>query len=217
MKIGRMKSTEAQGTLYDYDRLLETTGAKRSWVGDFFEELTAKTSGARRVKTSGDAEICPDLRFDPATFFECKGIGLSGQAIMYEDRFKKDRRFINEHGVNVYYWFWRHNFGVMQADSMNSLRAGLASTVATVGVIDRRTLEAILKARPKRRINSRYMKSGGRNGYGEEGYGIGWAFPIKLVLDRCPIRRRVVAQAYGERAAFQFCAVDFFCLDFLTQ
>lgn len=198
------------------DPLLETTGAKRSWVGDFFEELTKKVSGAGRIKTSGEADICPDLQFDRDTYFECKGVGNSGQAIMYEGRYYKDQRFIEEEKVSVFYWIWRHKFGVIKADTMSELRAGLAATTFAVAVIDRSTLARYLIQRPVRRINSRYMKSSGMlNGYGDEAYGTGWAFPTSDIFKRCPVRRRVAASAYGQPVDFEFCAVDFTFLEFL--
>ncbi len=216
MKIGRLKSVEKQSALFEVDRLLLTTGAKRSWVGDFFEEATSKLTGAKRVKTSGEADICPDLMFSAKTFFECKGVGNTGQAIMYDNRFDKDRRFIDEEGVQLFYWFWRHRFGVVGADSMNELRRGLGATSFAVGVIDRATLEAVIAGREKRQINSQYMKSGGRNGYGSKGYGMGWAFPTKLVFDRCPVRRRVARTVYGVAVEVEFCAFDPLCLDFIA-
>ncbi len=101
MRIGRDKAIDRQSTMFEVDRLLTSTGACRSWVGDFFEELLADLTGATRIRTESGADICPDLRFNSECFFECKGIGQSGQGIMYQNRYEKDGRFIESNDVDV--------------------------------------------------------------------------------------------------------------------
>jgi hypothetical protein len=140
---------------------------------------------ADRVKCDSTADICPDLRVGSSNVFvESKAIGQSGQAILYANRVAKDRRFMRE-GNRIVYAFWRHRFAALKAATIEELWRGLGASVECVSLIDAATLATILRGREKRRINSRYMKSGVRNGYGSNGYGVGWAFPYSEVLSAC--------------------------------
>lgn len=213
MKIGRERNTDRQLDLFDgdvRDRPLVSLGQSRSWVGDFFEELTASLTGAARLRTDSAAEICPDLRLDERTFFECKGIGKSGQAIMYEGRFRKDADLMYENRVSIYYFFWRHRFAVAEARTMNELRRGLAASVESVSILTRNGLENVLSFRTLRAINSQYAggrQQGGQrkvNGYADpKMYGTGWAFPLSDVTNRCAFGRYDgAASAYGVECRF---------------
>lgn len=202
MKVASAKFVDRQRLIFDPDPLLLSTGAARSWVGDFFEELTASITGATRLKTDSNADICPDLRFAADTFFECKGVGRSGQAIMYQRRFEKDRRFIDQNTANVFYWFWRHKAAVLESETIGDLRTALAASVYTVAVISRRTLEEIISTRPLRRINSKYTTAGKRNGYGSDNYGTGWTIPLSRIFEKCAAVGSVGGFAFGKAARF---------------
>lgn len=202
MRVATAKFVDQQRLIFDPDPLLLSTGAARSWVGDFFEELTAGVTGATRLKTDCNADICPDLRFTPDTFFECKGIGQSGQAIMYKRRFEKDRRFIDTNDTEIFYWFWRHKAAVLDSETIGDLRRALAAGVYAVAVISRGTLESIISARPLRRINSKYTTAGKRNGYGSDNYGTGWTIPLSRIFEKCAAAGSVGGSAFGLAARF---------------
>lgn len=199
MKVATAKAINRQTLIFDPDPLLESTGAARSWVGDFFEQLTASLTSGLRLKTDSGCDICPDILLQaggmgsPARFAECKAVGQSGQAIMYKCRFEKDRRAIEENGLQIYYFFWRHRSPVLASETINHLRGALAGSIERVGIISRQTLEEILANRQPRRINSQYQKNGPQN-YAK--YGEGWAFPIAEVFARC--------QQIGGKRAFAY-------------
>lgn len=202
LRVASSKARVSQGTLFSAERPLETAGAARSRTGDFFEELAKFALVADRIKVDSTADICPDLRIGSSNVFvESKAIGNSGQAILYANRVAKDRRFIRE-GNRIVYAFWRHRFAAMGAKTIEELWRGLGASIECLSLLDERTLRGILQGRPKRRINSRYMKSGVRNGYGSNGYGVGWCFPYSSILAACsPTLFEASGEPYGIEVA----------------
>lgn len=173
-----------QGTLFDVDPLLTSTGAARSWVGDFFEEATAVLTGATRLRTDGRLPWCPDLQFSARHFLESKAVGQSGQMIVYEGRANKDADNLRRRRARLTYVIWRHRFRTTTATSHGELRRGLAEGVEYVLLIDFAELHAILRKIPPRKVNTVYTIAGRRNGYGSEskGYGIGWTISLRSLI-----------------------------------
>lgn len=187
MKVGgiRKRKSELQLRLFDDERALKTMGAARNFVGEFFEEVAAAMFDVKRIKEDTSADICPDLKVDDNAYLECKSIGNSGQGLIYVDRYKKDRKFCKE-GNSIGYLFFKHKFEVAKARSLEQLREGLAVNLEHACLIESETLRKILRKRPLRKLNSKYMKkSGVRNGWGN--YGRGWAFPYSEILNECSI------------------------------
>ena len=204
MRVGTAKAVDRQTLIFDPDYLLTSMGAARSWVGDFFEEMLSSLTHSIRIKTDSGADICPDLWHSERTYLECKAIGQSGQAIFYKCRWEKDARFIAD-GATIYYAFFRHRSPVAGHETLNSLRAGLASSVERMAIVRRDTLQTILDRYPVRRINSQYQKNKSQQ-YAK--YGEGWVFPIAKVFDVCQNIGGKNGFAYRERRFINIWADD---------
>jgi hypothetical protein len=144
-------------------------------------------TGARRLKTDCNAEICPDLYFDDDVWFECKSVGKTSAIIIYEHRHEKYLRFVSR-GNSLYYWIWHHSGKVGAAETANDIRREVASSLRSVYVIDQRTLHGLLSGTPQS-LNSHYYSGG----LGREVFrGAGWKVPIKAIQSHCLLNSRTV-------------------------
>jgi hypothetical protein len=168
------KHATNQPLLFDNARRLSGDGAVRSWVGDFFEEAGARLTGATRLRTSGLCAWCPDLRWDDRIGFECKAVGNSGSVIIYQCRLEKDLEQSARHGVELWYWIFRHTAPVLGTLFIDDLRQKLAAATIKVACVPLADLAAACYEMPLRRVNSAYTSAGKRLGYGQKQYGIGW-------------------------------------------
>lgn len=187
MRLPRPKTADTQLRLFDAPKTI-TAAAARSWVGDYFESQTARLTGAVRLRTDCRADICPDLRYDDRTFFECKGCGKNQNVTFYRGRVEKDLSFIEATGSAVVYWLWSHSFPVNEAGDLTELREGLRQTTRRLVVVGHDVLAAVVRDRQPRTLNTAYTRNGTyRLGYGNAraGYGEGWCVPLSVFAERC--------------------------------
>lgn len=185
VKLPKPKAVDRQRRLFETDKLLLSKGETRWAVGEFFEQAVADVSGGVRLKTDSRCDICPDLQFTEDLFGETKGIGKNNAVIFYECRFEKDQRFIRETGNSLIYWLWKHDCPVLEAESYNDLRDGLAARTQRLIVIDHDLLERGTQLRAPRIVNSGYNANGQPTGYGKNGTGSGWTIRLSFFLDHC--------------------------------
>lgn len=155
-------------------RLWESTlrgpGASRYWVGEFCEELTARVSGAKRLKTDSKADVCPDHEFSSEIYFESKASGKTPQIILFSFRLNRYLQFIEQMDVKVYYWIWKHRSSTGGCETVESLQRTLAASLEYVLVVDHDTILQCTKECRFRTVNS-----GCRNG-------LGWTIGLKKLM-----------------------------------
>jgi len=194
------KSRAQDRQLLFFDVVTLSLGLARVTTGDFFEVAAASVSRGTLLRTSSDCDICPDLYHSPGLYSEIKAVGRSGSAIIYDHRLAKDRRFIDNTGSQLHYWFWRHTFKVTEAETPSELRAGLSQAVTKLFILDFPTLERILLSRPVKVLNTAGVSRNGKAiGYGGKGYGHGWSLTMTSIEEYCTLVRELPpTQAYGE-------------------
>lgn len=186
--LPKPKAQDRQRFLFERDKLLSGKGACRSWTGDFFEEATARATGAIRFRTDSRCCTCPDMYFVERIFFECKSVGNNGSFIIYSGRLVKDRAFLqDEYGRTLLYWLWRHTAAVHENDSILELRGNLSLSVRHVAIVTMDEIVDHLQGKPERQVNKSKTSDGRRLGYGNEdkGYGWGWTVPFNAMFERC--------------------------------
>jgi hypothetical protein len=163
--VVKFQSTHYQKTLFDPP--LRAVGALRNICGEFAELCTQRVSGARRLRTDSRQTICPDLHFDDNIWFECKSVGKSGYAIIYQKRYEKERTFISQ-GNQLVYWIWSHGGAIGKAASVGEIQQQFSENLRCVYVVDCRELWSYLDETPVILNNSYFSNSraGGFKGSG---------------------------------------------------
>ncbi len=161
-----------------------THGRCRVLVGDFMEEATAAISGGKRLKTDSTKVTCPDVQISKHRFLESKSIGLSGKAIIYEERLKRDFKFCSA-GRELFYCFWSHRFKVSQAESKAELHKAIKKHLVDVVIVPFDVLWSIYSKIPAKLLNNAYTKNGKRIGWGSNGHSMGWNVSIKQLRGLC--------------------------------
>ena len=200
MRLPKAKSVDRQGRLFHVDRPLSSKGETRWAAGEFFEQAVAVASGGERLRTDATADICPDVRIAAGQFAESKCVGRTGAVIFYEGRFLKDRAFMAATGHEIVYWFWRHDYAVLKAESYDELRQGLAGAAKVLVIVDPVTLAQSVEGKPVRVVNSAHTAEGGRLGYGNaaKGYGVGWTIRMTYFTERSiSVTDRLKVRVYG--------------------
>lgn len=204
MKLPKAKAVDRQQRLFAVDKALTSKGETRWATGEFFEEAVAEACGGKRLRTDASADICPDVKIAEGLFAESKAVGRTGSVIFYEGRYLKDRDFMATTGHKIIYWFWRHQYPVLTAQSYGELRAGLAASLTELVIADADLLYRAVDGKPTRQVNSGQTAAGGRLGYGNaaKGYGIGWTLRLSFFAERSellPTRLRM--QVYGHQVS----------------
>lgn len=171
--LPKARHIDKQMVLFEKDKILKSTGSCRTWVGDFFEEATVQVSGAKRLKTDSNCEICPDHQFDEITFFECKGSGKNKQVILYDTRLEKDLR-LSKSGRNLCYWIWCHNLRLKGIDTLSELRTRLAEETSEVLICSMGAIWRMVVDKPTRVVNSGWHDGAQ-----------GWTISTKQLKDQC--------------------------------
>lgn len=206
MILPKFKYADRQGRLFDAPKLIKSTGELRWAVGEFFEELTATITSARRLRTDSRAPVCPDLQFSPDTFFEVKGVGKTNKVILYSGRQTKYAEFIGG-GYRVDHWIWTHNFRASNTETYPDLYSALARHTRQLLIVDFDFLQEQCTG-AARVINSQYNKQHKGNGYSNnELYGTGWFVPIRLMQTLC-FRR---AELFSCGGRYPIAGVEVFC------
>lgn len=183
MIVSKCKSDQLPLFVGGVDMKFRTMAQTRNFVGDWCEVATAAASGARRMKTDCNADICPDLMFDDRTYFESKAIGKTGSAIVYAHRAENDQRFCDR-GNRLFYWMWNHGTAAGEMRSIYELREGLSCTIKSLAIVEFQTLYAILKSHPLKVLNNKKKTpAGARLGYGSPTYKHGWNVRLKIIND----------------------------------
>jgi len=145
------KTTLRSDVLWDWvnDVPMKSQAQARPYVGDFFEEATAKLMDGFRLKTDAGAEICPDILLRDGWYVECKSVGLSNTSVMYDHRILKYDRFIRE-GNKLLYAFWRHKASCAAVTSRNDLWKMLSENTTGVVVVPAWIVHKALWAAPQR-------------------------------------------------------------------
>jgi hypothetical protein len=188
MIVSSVKSSE-QMPLFPMgsDKVFRTMAQTRNYVGDFFEAATAAATGAKRMKTDCNADICPDLHYGGETYFESKAIGKTGAAIVYTHRADNDARFLAT-GRSLYYWFWRHATPAGEMKSLYQLRSHLTQSIQSAAIIEFSQLHRILAAFPIKTLNNKKRTPiGARLGYGTETYKMGWNVRLSAIHEALPV------------------------------
>lgn len=170
MRISTPRLPDLQPALiggYGQEDRIFPLAACRSYVGDFFEELTVNTFGGQRLKTDSTKDICPDIQIRDTTFLESKSVGCSGAIIVYESRLMKDLAFVAE-GNTLYYIFWQHNCRITDGMKLGALRDALAVSVKSVTVVPLEKLRQSLTT--LKVLNAKHTA----RGYGSHGYTSGY-------------------------------------------
>lgn len=185
MNLPRPKSTEVQLKLFEDDQRIKSMGHLRWAVGDYYEQLTRQVSGAARLMTDSNADICPDHHFLARTYFECKAVGKTGRTIFYTGRIARYDQFFNL-GNAIDHWIWCHNVRVGHIRSFNALHSLLLENTRQLLIIDFPLLKEIISKHPQTPINSQYNIRVRKGGYhNNEEYGSGWSIPIKTLREHC--------------------------------
>lgn len=117
------------------DRPLDTTAAVRTVTGDFYEECTAVLTRAKRLRTDGRSEICPDLAHDERSFLEVKSLSQKNGLYLYDHRMQKDQQLVSERWASLAYVLWVHSAPATTAGRLHALHQMLASHIIEVLVI----------------------------------------------------------------------------------
>lgn len=166
-----------------FETRLLNHGACRHFAGDFFELATVALVGGQRLRTHAAYATCPDIQWRDEICFECKSVGNTASAILYEIRFKRDLQFVRR-GYQLHYWFWRHSHAVAKSQLISELNAGLAANLIEVVVVPFPLLARWLRGRPVKVMNTGQLSSNGnRVGWGSKGYGMGWGVPVSAMKD----------------------------------
>ena len=161
-------------------------GSCRHFTGDFFELATVALVGGKRLRTCSQYATCPDIQWQDKICFECKSVGLTRAAIVYEVRIKRDRKFVRR-GYELYYWFWHHKHKVGNEKLIPELNRGLAQNVREVVVVNFTDLDRWLTGRPVKVMNTGQLSRRGKKvGWGSAGYGMGWGVPVSAVKEMAP-------------------------------
>lgn len=121
-------------------------------VGRFFEEATAALTGGELLGLGTGRGYCPDLRLHNA-YIECKAIGRSNRAILYEDRVRRQELWAKTQNVSVLYYFWKHHAICKRRRSKDRLREVLASELDELLIIPQSAVHQAFCARPPNVIN----------------------------------------------------------------
>lgn len=184
----------AQGS----DRTFSSMAQTRNYVGEFFERLTENLTGALRMKTDCNADICPDLKFNDDQFFECKAIGKSGAVIVYTLRVENDAKFVST-GRRLHYWLWNHSASPGKTKTLYELHAELAVSVRNLCIIDFDSLHAIIKSFPEKILNpKKQCPKGERSGYGAERYKVGYSVRLSAISETLNTTKSMIqSHAFG--------------------
>jgi hypothetical protein len=207
LNLPRHKTEYTQRELFPDTRAPGSMGAIRYWLGDFFEEATARITGARRLVTDSRCKYCPDLHLHKRVFLESKGVGNTGAVLLYRGRVERDRNFQRKSRATLLYCIWRHTAAPCRAECMGSLdtlRSTLATQTVSVMVVPFELVESLVINEPARIINTRY----GRTHDYPNKYGEGWRLPYRTLRGHCT-RQRVAfgPTVYGRQlGALELCA-----------
>jgi len=158
-------------------------GACRHFAGDFYELATVALVGGQRLRTNSQYATCPDIQWRDEICFECKSVGNTNSAILYEIRVQRDIEFV-QRGYQLYYWFWHHRHQVAQSQLISELNRGLAENIREVVVIPFDAMARWLRGRPVKVMNTGQVSSRGKKvGWGSRGYGMGWGVPVSAMKE----------------------------------
>jgi len=200
-----------------FETRLLNHGSCRHFTGDYFELATLGVAGGQRLRTNSQYATCPDIHWRDKICFECKSVGNTRSAILYEVRIERDRKFVAR-GYELYYWFWRHKHSPGKELLISELNAGLANNLVEVIVVPFAFLDRWIAGRPVKVMNTgQVSKRGKKVGWGSAGYGMGWSLPVSAMKELTTATWQVTGlDVRGERFADfpLFGALD---MDFLTS
>lgn len=207
MKLPRSQSLYRQTYLFPDIRAPGSMGAIRYWLGDFFEEATARITGARRLITDSKCAYCPDLHLGKKVFLESKGVGNTGAVLLYRGRVDRDGAFQKRERSKLFYCIWRHVASPCSPaaiGSLDTLRDMLATQTVSVMVVPFELVESLVINEPTRIINTRY----GRADREATKYGMGWRLPYRTLRGYCTRQRVLLGPTvYGRQlGALELCA-----------
>jgi hypothetical protein len=168
---------------------IQSSAQMRNHCGEFAEQLTAKVSGGERCKTDSRYEYCPDILHAADLYGECKSVGKSGHAIIYEGRREKDRALVAS-GRQLLYWFWHHRLMESHAiRDVDALRRGWVRALRFAVVLPFPQVDAIAETRRLKLLNSGYTGGGSELGYGNrsKGYGYGRTLLMSALKAACDV------------------------------
>lgn len=139
------------------DQPVPTMASTRNICGDFFEEASRVLFHAKRHRTDGRCDVCPDLSLieRPLSFIEAKSVGCTRAGIIYEHRLRKDREFVDAIGAQLTYVFWMHRSRVGGCDTRGAIHCSLARTAWAVVALSLAQIEDLCRFRPARKMNYR--------------------------------------------------------------
>lgn len=141
---------------YLFDEVLRGHGHVRVMVGAFFEQLSCDLLGAKRYRTDGTKDYCPDLG-SSLSFFECKSAGRGNQTFIYVGRRLKDREFSLRH--RLCYVIWNHSVETKEWPTVGLLESALASSIKGVYLCPFSAIDSICERLREEPLNSKYGKS----------------------------------------------------------
>lgn len=157
------------------DRPIESAAAMRTYLGEFFEELTRVTLHAERHITDATADVCPDLSLpgrrhdDSRRYLEVKALRYKREAILFRHRLDNDRKLTRRgRNASLHYLYWCHDFTAEYPLTVAQLRGRLAASLVCVLSIRGRSLEQAAAELPLH--NFRYYADGATM----PGYRIPW-------------------------------------------
>jgi hypothetical protein len=123
------------------------------------------------------------------TYHEVKSCGSNGTALIYEVGHNRQARFIGS-GQRLYYWFFHHTADASTVRSRYELNRLLSVSLRHAIALPFESVMAECAARPTRVLCNAKSPAGKKNGYTENGYGVGWAIPLSA------LRARTVSMRY---------------------
>jgi hypothetical protein len=170
-----------QLTLFESEHRLLGIGQTRYEIGLFMEELTTHfLPGLERHQTDSRCTYCPDLSIKIAgvrVYFECKGVGKSATAFIYEGRLIKDIDFAQHH--TLYYVIWHHKTKTDHFTSIEGLRLGLIQNMHSMYLAPFSAIQEICSRLIPVALNTKYGHAQDR----PDTYGKGYRFPISRLWD----------------------------------
>lgn len=121
-------------------------GGTRIAVGAFFEEASRLLFNGTRHQIDATKDYCPDLSLPDRVFVEVKAIGNSRQAIIFEKRLKRDRKFRRDENV-LFYAFWVHHAPTTKYQWREDLHLALAHATDYLLIIPAARLNGFLRGK----------------------------------------------------------------------
>ena len=182
----------------------------RNICGDFYEEASQHLFDAKRHRTDGSCDVCPDLSLidRPLSFIESKSIGNTRAAIIYEHRLRKDRKFVDSINGRLTYVFWMHAARVGKLQTRGLIHAALARTTWAVYALSLQQIEKLCEFRPARKMNYRAVSRKPKSDWIPM---MGFRIPLRELAEVASECVGIVGPipAYDERLPI----VPFFCTD----